>query len=74
MYDRRVVRGSTHAQPIVPPSVVAEQEAAAMSESKRKGRKAAELKAALDAEARERALQVPAVPGRQHNEVRDSQG
>ena len=70
MYDRRVVRGSTHSQPIIPPSVLAEQQEAAASETKRKDRKTSERKAISEADARARALEVPPVPGRHHNEVR----
>ncbi len=70
MFDRRVVRGSTVAQPIVPPSVAAEAAAAETKEAARKARKAAEARERADAEAAARANEVPPVAGRLHHEVR----
>ena len=74
MHDRRVVRGSSHAMPIVPPSVLAEQAAMEMSATKLKNRKDKERKAVFDAEARARALEVPPVTGRNHSEVSTGEG
>ena len=70
MYDRRVARGSTVAQPVVAPSVKAEQERMASADEERRKRKLAESRKRADAEAAARALEVPPVAGRAHNAVR----
>lgn len=70
MYDRRVARGSTVAQPAVAPSVKAEQERMASMDEERRKRKLAESRKRGEAEAAARALEVPPVAGRAHNAVR----
>jgi hypothetical protein len=70
MYDRRVARGSTVAQPVVAPSIKAEQERMASADEERRKRKLAESRKRADAEAAARALEVPPVAGRAHNAVR----
>ena len=70
MYDRRVARGSTVAQPAVAPSVKAEQERMASLDEERRKRKLAESRKRGEAEAAARALEVPPVAGRSHNAVR----
>ena len=70
MYDRRVARGSTVAQPVVAPSVAEEQARLAGVDEERRKRKLADSRRRAEAEERARLLEVPPVPGRLHSEVR----
>jgi Radial spoke protein 3 len=66
MHDHRVVRGSTYALPIVPPSV-AEEAAEKKAQAEERGRrKLADLRQSTQAGSR---ADVPPVAGRLHSEV-----